>query len=100
QIYSLDQSASKKEIALLEHDWYTCDGYGDPTACYTHLDLYESDFLNQTAKYSLAPMTVAGHAYRQNGLFVFHAVNGTNYVISRLYGMSNPNAEYYLSQLN
>ena len=100
QIYSLDQSASQKEIALLEHDWYVCDGYGDPKTCYTHLNLYESDFLNLTAKYSLAPITVAGHAYSQYGLFVFHATNGTKYVITRLYGMPNPDAEYYLSQLN
>jgi hypothetical protein len=31
-------------------------------------------------------------------LFVFHGANGANkYLISRLHGMPNPNAKFYLS---
>jgi hypothetical protein len=95
-IRSLSQSAASNEIALIEYDWYNCEITSDP--CYTHLSLYESQFLNRQVVYSIAPFEVAGNSYAQEGLFVFHASIGDDKVlISKLDGMPNPLAEYYLS---
>jgi hypothetical protein len=95
-IRSLSQSAASNEIALIEYDWYNCEITSDP--CYTHLSLYESQFLNRQVVYSIAPFEVAGNSYAQEGLFVFHASIGDDKIlVSKLDGMPNPLAEYYLS---
>ena len=95
-IRSLSQSAANNEIALIEYDFYNCEISSDP--CYTHLALYESQFLNRQAVYSIGPFSVAGNSYAQEGLFVFHdAIGNDKYLISKLDGMPNPLAEYYLS---
>ena len=45
-------------------------------------------------------MTVAGTAYAQRGIFVFHSADGTRkFAISTLDEMPNPDAKYYLSEL-
>ena len=95
-IRHLSQSAATTEIALIEYEWYGCVVSSDP--CYTHLALYESLFLNRQAVYSIGPISVAGNSYAQEGLFVFHDATGDDkYLISKLDGMPNPLAEYYLS---
>src|SRR4030095_13756540 len=71
QIDSLSQSDATDEIALLEADWYSCTVANYD--CYTHLNLYESEFLNRTAVYSLAPIDFNGSTYSQRGSFVFHS---------------------------
>ncbi len=100
QILSLSQSDTKKEIAVVTSDKYNCI-FDQPSECfYTHLNLYESDFLGQTAVYSFAPMTVNGIAYGQLGLFVFHSADSSRkFTISRLFNMEDPHPEYYLSEL-
>ena len=98
RIRSLSQSVAHDEIALIEAEWYHCDIVPGSGPCYEHVAFYESDFLNRLAVYSIAPVTVNNVAYAQRGLFVFHDAIGTNrYLLSRLHGMPNPNAEYYLS---
>lgn len=94
-IRSLSQSSITKEIALIEQKSSDCqDG------CVTRLALHESDFLNRSAVYSIPPVDVAGSTYAQQGLFVFHRANGSSrVVISRLVGMPNASAEFYLSAL-
>lgn len=100
RILSLSQSSEQTEIALLEQDWYNCQSYGNQNECYTHLALYESAFLNRVAIYSLPPLSVAGKSYAQRGQFVFHSSDGNGkYLLSRLYAMPNPDAEYYISTL-
>ena len=95
-IRSLSQSTANNEIALIEYDYYNCDRTSNP--CYSHLALYESQFLNRQAVYSIGPFSVSGKTYAQEGLFVFHDSIGTDkYLISRLDGMPNPLAEYYFS---
>jgi len=96
QIDSLSQSDATDEIALLEADWYSCTIANRD--CYTHLNLYESDFLNRTAVYGLAPIDLDGSTYSQRGLFVFHSADGSHrYLISRLWQFAGNDQPYYLT---
>ena len=98
KIRSLSQSAALTEIALIEYERYRCEIVPGSGPCYEHVAFYESAFLNRLAVYSLGPVTVNNVGYAQRGLFVFHDATGTNkYLLSRLHGMPNPDAEYYLS---
>lgn len=98
RIRSLSQSQALGEIALIEHDYFYCEIAPTHGPCYEHLAYYGSDFLNRLAVYGIGPLTVGGTAYAQRGLFVFHDAVGTNkYLLSRLFGMPNPDAEYCLS---
>lgn len=100
-IDSLSQSSATKEIALIESDTYNCASFQSQDNCYTHLAIYESDFLNRQSVSSIAPFAVAGAVYGQRGLFVFHSSDGAHrYLISQLIGMPNPATEYYLTILN
>jgi chitinase len=97
-IRAVSQSEALGEIALIEYDYYRCEVAVWTGPCYHHLAFYESAFLNRQAVYSLAPVTVNGTTYAQRGLFVFHDAIGTNkYLLSRLHGTPDPDAEYYLS---
>ncbi len=97
-IDSLSQSDASDEIVLLESPWYSCTF--NQSGCYSHLNLYESEFLNRTAMYSLAPVTVDINAYSQQGLFVFHSADGLHrYLISRLSHFPGENQPYYLTVL-
>ncbi len=98
RIRFLSQSAALTEIALIEDELYHCELVPSAGPCYEHLAFYESDFLNRLAVYGIGPVTVNNLAYSQHGLFVFYDAVGTNkYLLSRLDGMPNPDAEYYLS---
>lgn len=98
RIRSLSQSAALTEIALIEYEWYHCEIVPSAGPCYEHVAFYESDFLNRLAVYALGPVTVNNLAYSQHGLFVFYdAVGANKYLLGRLDGMPNPDAEYYLS---
>ena len=60
--------------------------------------IYDSTYLGVTGLYSLPNVTLAGQAYPQRGLFVFHNSDGTHrFLISMLYGEPNPATQYYLS---
>lgn len=99
-IVAVSQSVEAGEIALIEHDLNECAPYGDPDRCASHVNLYESAFLNRTARYSLSPFTVGVDTYDQRGMFVFYSADGTaRYLISRLDGMPNPSAEYWVSRM-
>jgi hypothetical protein len=96
QIDSLSQSEATHEIMLLEADWYQCNVAN--YRCYTHLGLYESEFLNRTAVYSLAPIAAGSSTYSQRGLFVFHSADGEHrYMLSRLFAFSGNDQPYYLT---
>ena len=98
RIGALSQSAEKKEIALIERD-LNCES--DPYLCRDYYDLFESQFLNRTATYSIPPMTVDGRNYVQRGLFTFHSGDGNKRVmISKLLNISDTAKTYYLSTLN
>jgi hypothetical protein len=98
RIRSLSQSDSSNEIVLIEYDYYICDIAPSAGQCYEHLVFYEDDFLDRQAVYGIGPVTINGSPYAQQGLFVFHDAVGTNkYLLSKLKGMPNPDAEYYLS---
>lgn len=100
QIASLSQSDATQEILLVEEDPYACRSYGNPLNCYMHVAIYESEFQNRLALYSIPPLTVSGTAYVQRGLFVFHSADGTGrFMVSRLHGMPNAATEYYLTTL-
>jgi hypothetical protein len=96
QIDSLSQSDATDEIALLEAPWYACTIA--KVGCYTHLNLYESAFLNRTAVYSLAPVEIGTSTYTQRGLFVFHSADGLHrYIISRLFDFPAVDPPYYVT---
>ena len=96
-IRTLSQSDTLNEIALVEVERYHCEIIPGSGPCYTHFALYESDFLNRVAVYSIGLVTVNDTAYSQQGLFVFHDAAGKKYLISRLDEMPNPDTRYYLS---
>jgi hypothetical protein len=96
QIDSLSQAQATHEIVLLESDWYQCNVVN--FQCYTHLALYESEFLNRAAVFSLEPIAVGSSTYAQRGLFVFHSADGFHrYMISRLFGLAGNDQPYYLT---
>lgn len=100
QIYSLSQSDATDEIALIEGDWLDCEPSRNPLYCFTHLGIFGSTSLGRVALYSIPPLTVAGGVYVQRGLFVFHTDGGAGIVmLSRLPGIPDPAAEYYLTTL-
>lgn len=97
-IQSLSQADATKEIMLIEADSYECTPYSTNNRCYTHLALYESDFLNRTAVYSLPPIELGGSTYSQRGAFVFHSSDGLHrYMISRLHGAPGATQPHYLT---
>ncbi len=97
-IVSLSQTDERKQIALIEENW-DCRS-GSIHRCYTHLNLYESDFLTRFSTGSIGPVTLAGTAYPQRGMFVFHSSDGAHrYMISRLTITPNAGSEYWFSVL-
>jgi hypothetical protein len=99
-IQALSESDATKEIMLVEGDTYECGPYTSGSQCYMHLALYESDFLNRTAVYSLPPIEVGGATYSQRGTFVFHSSNGLHrYLISRLAGAPGATTPTYLTTI-
>lgn len=99
RIQSLSESTATREIALIENARYECDLVPTATSCLSHLNLYDSDLLGQSARYSITPLNIAGTSYVQRGLFVFHRNGGGKLLLSRLDGVTDPTAEYYLSVL-
>jgi hypothetical protein len=100
-IRSLSQSSTANEIVLLESQYYYCYIGSVSGPCYTHFAVYESSFLNREAVYTLGPIEVNDFDYAQVGLFVFHnAAADRKVLISKLQGMPNPDAEYYLSVID
>jgi hypothetical protein len=96
---SISESTEAQQIALLERTDHNCS-IGNPAFCLSHANLYDSATLARTARFSLSPFTVGQKTYPQRGMFVFHDGAGANrYVVSRLYGMPNPYAEFYISRL-
>jgi hypothetical protein len=98
-IQSLSQSDATKEIVLLEQDAYNCDISSNQWNCYSHFNLYESDYLQRQAVYTLPPIDVGGRKYSQRGAFVFHSADGLHrYLISRLSGLPNNGQQFYITQ--
>ena len=96
-IRRLSHNAARNEIVLIE----TTAGCESPffeVLCYTHLAFYEGDSLARQGVYAIQPMTVDDVIYPQLGHHVYHdATNGRKYLISRLEGMEDPAAAFYLS---
>ena len=98
QLISVDESSAANEILGIEESPFDCGSYGTPANCRTNVRIYDSTYLGVTGLYSLPNVTLAGQAYPQRGLFVFHNSDGTHrFLISMLYGEPNPATQYYLS---
>jgi hypothetical protein len=81
-VVHLSQSDEMKEIMLIDHEPRWCQ-LGFVVPCFTRLALYESDSLNRTALYSVAPLQFDGDDHFQDGRFVFHSADGTRrYLVS------------------
>jgi hypothetical protein len=98
RIRSLATWAPENEIALVEEARSECENYAAmPSACVSHLTLYDGTLLTRQQLYSIAPVALAGNSYAQQGLFVFYRNDGGKLLLSRLRGMANPAAEYFIS---
>lgn len=98
RISHLSQSDEMKETMLIEQTWNECTASPKPEECWTNVALYESDFLNRTAQYYIAPISFNGDLHRQRGLFVFHSADGARrYMISSL--PQAPASPHYFSVL-
>jgi hypothetical protein len=97
----VSESIEASQVAAVDSRSYDCRPFDESHWCLAHLDLYDSASLGHTARYSLPPLTVGGASYRQRNVAVFHSVDGSElFVVSRLYGMLNPYAEYYISRID
>jgi hypothetical protein len=98
-ILSLSQSDASDEIVLLEEDPYACGLYGGMANCYSHLAVYESNFLNRIVVYGLPPVEWGGSStYAQRGAFVFHSSDGLHrYLISRLHAAPGATQPHFLT---
>jgi hypothetical protein len=97
QIVSLSESAETHEVATLEHDAVECGEFGEPHRCYNHLNLYDGMALARESSRSLAPIEAGDRKYAQRGLFVFHSADGSRrYLLSRLFGVPDPQTEYFI----
>ena len=74
--------------------------YDDYDLCNSHVSLYAGSPATLGARYSLSPLMVGAESYDQHGLYVFHnAAGNQRFVVSRLRGMTDPYAEFYISRL-
>ncbi len=98
QLRSVDESSAVKEILGIQWSPNECGAFGTPASCSTDVTAYDSDYLGINGLYSLPDVTLAGQAYPQRGLFVFHSADGTQrFLVSMLYGEPNPATQYYVS---
>jgi len=97
QIRSLSHDAARDELALIEST-PRCEMTLSWSKCYTHYATYNASTLARGDAYALQPLTVGGTIYPQLGRHVFHdATTGRKYLISRLEGMADQAAAFYLS---
>lgn len=100
QVKSLSQSTEAGEVALIEELQYPCEIQQTSPDCHTRFAIHGA-YLDLVARYSLAPVTAAGKAYRQRGRFVFHSADGTKrYLVSRLWGMVDPAQAWLIGTVN
>lgn len=98
RIQSASTRSASRELALIEQPWYECQDFSQmASACHSHLNLYDSQFLTLGAKFSFPPVVVGLSSYAQRGLFVFHQASGSKLLISRLHAVPDRSAEYLLS---
>lgn len=97
EIQSLSHRAAAKEIALIDQSIYECRDYTGQAKCYSHLNLYDSDFLNRTAQFLFPTVPVSGLNYQQLGRFVFHRNGGAKVVISELLNVPDRTQQFHLS---
>lgn len=94
RLVDLSQSSVGGQWAALEFAWYDCGGssYG---GCFHHLNVYDDDTFVLREKWALGPVAMAGLAYDQEGVAVFHSADSQHlYLITHLRGMSNATSAY------
>ena len=80
-IRSLSHSAADHEIALVEWQFFDCIIGPLYSPCYTHLAYVDDATLNQTAIFSIGPVTTGGSTYVQRGRYVFHDEGSTHKIL-------------------
>jgi hypothetical protein len=84
---SLSSSAASGDIVLLEQSRQVCDPRLDALyGCFTRLSVYNGSSLSNTARYTLAPVTVGAERFAQIGRLVFHRTNGQVMILTELRG--------------
>lgn len=97
EIQSLSHRGAAKEIAVIDQSTYECRDFTGQAKCYSHLNLYDSDFLNRTAQFVFPTVQVNGLNYQQLGRFVFHRNGGAKVVISELLNVPDRAQQFHLS---
>lgn len=98
RLVDLNQSATGSQWAALEFAWYDCGGTVNG-GCFHHLNVYDDDTFVLREKWALGAVAMAGLAYDQEGVAVFHSADSQHlYLITHLRGMGNA-ASAYLFQV-
>lgn len=99
RLKDLNQSATTKQWAALEFDLQSCTAFSSEVAdtgeCYHHLSVYDDDTFALKQRYSLGAVAIAGAAYDQEGVAVFHSGSGEHlYLITHLRRMDQATSSY------
>jgi hypothetical protein len=89
-------SALRREVATLDPG--QCAGFA-VTDCHTLLRIMDDDTYATRGSYWLHPVIAEQKFRPQQGLYVFHAADGTRFVISRLLGVIDKSHEHYITAL-
>lgn len=98
RIGSLSHSATAQEILTLSSSGLCERGFLQRD-CYSRVTYHDGVSLERETMYSVGPIKVGNVDYPQIGRFVFHdSTGGRRLLISRLEGIEDAAAEYYLSE--
>lgn len=102
RLKDLSQSPATMQWAALEYDLFNCNisvPEADTGECYHHLVIYDDDSYKLRQKFALGSVAIAGVAYDQEGVAVFHSGNGEHlYLVTHL-RRTNQDAASYLFQV-
>jgi hypothetical protein len=91
------QHPDNGDWAVLEFAWMDCgiSSYSSNGGCFHHLNVYADDSYTLKSKLGLGPVALAGSAYDQEGVAVFHSADGQHtYLITHLVRMATPTSAY------
>lgn len=91
------QRPDNGDWAVLEYAWMDCSiaAQSNGGGCFHHLNVYADEGFTLKSKLALGPVAVAGLAYDQEGVAVFHSADGQHtYLITHLARMATAMSAY------
>jgi hypothetical protein len=99
RIESLDASAARQQMALIDHDFDYCSPFPpQPSECFSHVGLYDLASGVRSAVFTVPPVSVSGTARAQLGSFVFYSANGLHRFLISHADATGSASVYYLSE--